>query len=213
VSESLAAEKWLATPSGTGPYEVSNLGRVRSFARSWLPGFVMRQWLHGSGYLVVKLSCPDGVDRTYQVHQLVAASFAGPRPEGQQVRHLDGSRTNNVVSNLAYGTRSENTLDAVRHGTNYESSKTHCDQGHPFSGSNLFISRSGKRCCRTCRRATQRRCHGPRTSRRSVFYDGLSYRIRSNRVPIPDLSAATRDEAVGWLLRYAYGTKHLQGAR
>jgi hypothetical protein len=30
--------------------------------------------------------------------------------------------------------------------------KTHCNQGHPLSGENLYIAPSGKRFCRICRR-------------------------------------------------------------
>lgn len=50
------------------------------------------------------------------VHQLVALTFLGPRPKGQEVRHLDGDPLNNAVTNLAYGTRSENILDVMRIG-------------------------------------------------------------------------------------------------
>lgn len=28
---------------------------------------------------------------------------------------------------------------------------THCPQGHPYSGENLYISKDGHNCCRTCR--------------------------------------------------------------
>jgi hypothetical protein len=29
--------------------------------------------------------------------------------------------------------------------------KTHCVEGHPLSGENLYLSRSGRRACRECR--------------------------------------------------------------
>jgi len=51
-----------------------------------------------------------------QVHQLVARTFHGPQPEGQDVRHLDGNPQNNRADNLAYGTRRENILDVYRVG-------------------------------------------------------------------------------------------------
>lgn len=50
------------------------------------------------------------------VHTLVARTFLGPRPPGQDVRHLDGNPCNNRVDNLAYGTRTENILDVYRIG-------------------------------------------------------------------------------------------------
>jgi hypothetical protein len=34
---------------------------------------------------------------------------------------------------------------------------TECPQGHPLSGSNLYLSTDGKRACRECRRAAGRR--------------------------------------------------------
>jgi hypothetical protein len=54
--------------------------------------------------------------KTY-VHVLVCEAFHGPRPDGAQVRHLDGNRFNNTPSNLAWGTPQENSDDKRRHGT------------------------------------------------------------------------------------------------
>jgi len=35
--------------------------------------------------------------------------------------------------------------------------KTHCPQGHPYEGENLYVASNGKRYCRTCMRAAGRR--------------------------------------------------------
>lgn len=51
------------------------------------------------------------------VHRLVALVFLGPPRDGDEVRHLDGKPSNNVVKNLAWGTHLENMQDMVRHGT------------------------------------------------------------------------------------------------
>lgn len=52
------------------------------------------------------------------VHHVVCEVFHGPRPSSRhQVRHLDGDRTNNAASNLAWGTPEENARDKERHGT------------------------------------------------------------------------------------------------
>ena len=40
-------------------------------------------------------------------------------PEGMEVCHQDGDRKNNRPENLRYGTRSDNVIDAIRHGTHY----------------------------------------------------------------------------------------------
>lgn len=52
----------------------------------------------------------------FYIHHLVAEYFIGPRPEGNYVRHLDGDKLNNHVSNLAYGTPQDNINDTMRHG-------------------------------------------------------------------------------------------------
>jgi len=44
-------------------------------------------------------------------------AFFGPPPKGIQVRHLNGNPKDNRLENLAYGTRSDNAKDAIRHGT------------------------------------------------------------------------------------------------
>jgi hypothetical protein len=51
------------------------------------------------------------------IHRLVAEAFNGPRPPGEDVRHLDGTRGNSAPNNLAYGPRWINMLDAKGHGT------------------------------------------------------------------------------------------------
>ncbi|QMP18215.1 HNH endonuclease [Ralstonia phage RpY1] len=43
-------------------------------------------------------------------------SFVGPAPEGFEVCHNDGVRTNCNLSNLRYGTRRENAADTKLHG-------------------------------------------------------------------------------------------------
>lgn len=58
---------------------------------------------------------PNKPERRFS-HSLVAESFIGPRPPGLQVRHLDDVKTNNLVSNLAYGTSQQNHDDSKRNG-------------------------------------------------------------------------------------------------
>lgn len=110
-------ERWRPVPDWKD-YEVSTLGRVRSWKTrtSATPGAILR-WLRGpQGYWQVNLH-EDGVRATKQVHKLVALAFLGPRPEGMQIRHLDGNPQNPKLSNLAYGTCAENCADARVHGT------------------------------------------------------------------------------------------------
>lgn len=109
-------EEWRPIESSPG-YEVSDLGRVRSYRdRQGHPSaepriMVLQATIHG--YLWIKL----GRQRQAAVHRLVADAFLGPRPPGMECRHLDGDRSNAALGNLAYGTRSENYQDRKRHGT------------------------------------------------------------------------------------------------
>lgn len=139
-------------------YYVTNAGQVWS-THYWRKGGGVRgRWLTpqvgARGYLTLRLKVEDGRQRTRPVHALVAEAFLGPRPDGLQVRHLNGDRTDARVSNLAYGTQSENMLDAVRHGTHPQARKTHCPKNHPYDEVNTYINpANGQRMCRTCRRA------------------------------------------------------------
>ena len=60
-----------------------------------------------------------------QVHQLVAAAFIGPCPEGQQVRHGLLGKAVNTPENLSYGTCWENHQDKIRDGKTERGSKQH----------------------------------------------------------------------------------------
>lgn len=68
------------------------------------------------GYRTVTL-CHENAKVTRAVHRLICAAFHGEPPsETHQVRHLDGDRSNNHPSNLAWGTQEENWQDRKAHG-------------------------------------------------------------------------------------------------
>lgn len=131
-------ERWLPVVGYEGFYEVSDQGRrVRSLdriikdktgrVRHWR-GRVMKQKRNCSrGHMYVDLKV-DAKCSSRSVHGLVAAAFLGPRPDGLQIRHLNGIPSDCRLVNLAYGTQSENMLDSVRHGTHFQARKTHCPQ-------------------------------------------------------------------------------------
>lgn len=106
------------------------------------------------GHLRYRLTVNGVVHRLFG-HYLVLLAFVGDRPEGMDIRHLDGDPENNKVENLMYGTRSENTFDAVRHGTNFESRKTACPFGHEYIPANIVVrqGRESHRDCKSCGRA------------------------------------------------------------
>jgi len=89
----------------------------------------------------------------FSVHRLVCFLFHGPPKRNQEVRHLDGNRKNNHPTNLCWGTRKENMLDAVKHGTHIN--QTFKGEGNPrskLSNENVFdilgLNRSTDLSCR-----------------------------------------------------------------
>lgn len=138
-------------------YAVSSTGLVKRTAEgpATFAGRILKPALTRGGYLTVRLY-RNGVGTGRTIHRLVAFAFIGPEPEGCEVCHNDGNPANNDVANLRWDTRSSNTLDTVKHGTNYLASKTHCPQGHPYDDSNTGYTPSGHgssgRICKECKR-------------------------------------------------------------
>lgn len=117
--------EWRPIPGYAGSYSVSNTGLVRAEARlrngransvRALKQRMKVQQQREDGYLQVSLTLDSKGVHAY-VHCLVALAFIGPRPEGQQACHNDGDKTNNVLSNIRYDTRTGNEADKVLHGT------------------------------------------------------------------------------------------------
>lgn len=155
-------ERWAKVP-GWPAYEVSDRGVVRRGGRP------LRMWSDHKGYLRVDLR-DHGRRRKAMVHSLVAETFLGPRPDGHQACHGDGSRTNNRADNLRWGTPSDNMRDSVLHGTHANARKETCPLGHVLEDGNLtaYGVKAGRRECLACSRArawrTRRRRKGLPTS-------------------------------------------------
>jgi hypothetical protein len=70
------------------------------------------------GYRYPAVTLHNGIkNRPYAVHMLILLTFVGPRPQGHQARHRDGTRTNNRLDNLSWATSKENHADRIEHGT------------------------------------------------------------------------------------------------
>lgn len=111
------AEVWMPIDGYVGLYEVSNLGRVRSLQPPRGDG-IMRGDVDRYGYRRVLLA-RDGGKVRFKVHRLVCQAFHGEAPDGHEVGHLDGDKSNNCAANLAWVTRSENSLHKAVHGVRY----------------------------------------------------------------------------------------------
>ena len=94
------------------PYEVSNKGRVRRKEANG--SYNMRKPRDDDRkHLRVNLTW-NGKREEPPLHQLVMELFGPPKPAGKHVvvLHKDNNGTNNAISNLKWGTRSENVQQA-----------------------------------------------------------------------------------------------------
>ena len=152
--QALPPEEWRPIPGYEGIYDASNHGRVYSLPRCdnlgrRVRGRILKQHKDRDGRMRVGL-WSNNRNHTRQVHQLVAAAFLGPCPEGMEVRHLDGDPENNVLSNLEYATHAVNMADIKTHRPRW-ATQTHCINDHEFTPENTRIYR-GHRICRECDR-------------------------------------------------------------
>lgn len=107
-------------------YEISNLGRVKSFRVDNINGKIMKPYKTTKGYLQIDISL-DGRKRKNRkhlaVHRLVAEAFLPNENNLPQVNHKDEDKENNCVENLEwcdndynahYGNHIENVANAIR---------------------------------------------------------------------------------------------------
>jgi hypothetical protein len=167
-------EEWRPVVGFEDGYEVSDLGRVRSIDRIKVytrvdqysgktltvtrrhKGRILRPAPHTeSDHLMVVL----GRRKNRDVHRLVLEAFVGPCPPGQESLHDNDQSQDNRLSNLRWGTRSENLYDAVRNGKKAV--------GDKFSGSKLRAANISD---------IRSRVHGPRGSIAELVREyGVSY--------------------------------------
>lgn len=149
--------EWRDVPGYEGYYQASDDGQIRSVSRVLRPG----NGAQGTPFVILS---KNGVHANRKVAHLVMEAFVGPRPEGLCVLHWDDVKTNNHLSNLRYGTRSENKHDAVRNGIHHKSRRTHCPYGHEFSDENTaWVGRARR--CRTCARQQSRESYARKQAR------------------------------------------------
>lgn len=121
-------EIWKDIPGYEGEYQASTMGRIKSLKRM----AVSKNWYTGKPFyhtvperiLTPGRYCKCGHVSVIlrrgtngkPVHQLVMKTFVGEAPKGMEVLHLNGIPTDNRLSNLRYGTRTDNILDVYRQG-------------------------------------------------------------------------------------------------
>lgn len=106
-------EEWLSVPEAPD-YEVSSLGRVRSFKKGRT--LVMRPHLLNGEYLRITLRVSNK-PKNFLVHCLVLGAFVGKCSPGLEGSHRNGQSTDNRLSNLLWETSKENQARKQEHGT------------------------------------------------------------------------------------------------
>ncbi len=103
-------------------YEISNFGRVKSLARTWITGRGTERTkqetflagnISGGGYKYVILH-KNGVKKNIRVSVLVWEHYGDRKRNGQilQIHHLDHDKLNNRIDNLGLVTQRENNTMA-----------------------------------------------------------------------------------------------------
>lgn len=118
-------EQWRPVVGYERIYEVSNLGVVRSIARTCptgrgatrgVPARTLTPNLDGNDYNAVRLS-KDGRGKTVRVCRIVAAAFLGTRPTEMVIAHGPRGKHCDELSNLSYKTQAGNIADKLRDDT------------------------------------------------------------------------------------------------
>lgn len=110
-------EIWKQVDGYGGRYEISNLGRLKSYAQDKKNGKIKTGSKTHKGYLTIKLYAGRDGERESKfrpIHRLVAEAFI-PNPENlPQINHKDEDKTNNRADNLEWCTNEYNMTYGTR---------------------------------------------------------------------------------------------------
>lgn len=117
-------EIWLPIQGYESYYQISNLGKVKSLAKTVSIGMGRFQIYHerirvsspaSNGYLMIRLQA-ERIGKSFTIHRLVANHFI-PNPHNLSViNHIDGNKLNCRASNLEWTTHSANAFHAYKIG-------------------------------------------------------------------------------------------------
>ena len=98
-------EFWAEIEGYEGLYEVSDLGRVKSYWKNKTEGEILRPGKNRGGYFYVFL-CKNGVKKK-TIHRLVANAFLSNPEKKETVDHINRDKRDNRACNLRFATQSE----------------------------------------------------------------------------------------------------------
>lgn len=107
ISKQIENEIWKDIKGYEGLYQISNLGRVKSFKTK--KNKYMTPKDDSRGYLQIQLVNKEGIRKTIKIHRIVAETFI-PNPENKPcVDHINTIKKDNRVDNLRWCTKKENS--------------------------------------------------------------------------------------------------------
>jgi len=117
---------------GFSSYTINSIGIIKSTRpfRNYSKDFdhIIKATRDKDGYLKVILVNDLGKRKDKRVHVLVAETFLDNQDNYPIVLHNDGSKNNNHVDNLRWGTYKENSADMNKHGTKVQGEKVNTNK-------------------------------------------------------------------------------------
>lgn len=144
-------EEWRDISGFEGRYQVSNTGRVKSLSRKvnnhtgmlLVKEKILTAKPNPKGYVHIRVNNNDGVKSTIRVHRAVAEAFLSNPDNKPQVNHIDGNKSNNIITNLEWCTNGENQIHAYKNGLNHHSEKS----GRPKKSVIQIDAKTGRVVC------------------------------------------------------------------
>lgn len=167
----LAARRWYHLHS-TRPRRLPLMERFWSKVEKTKGCWFWNGGLNDDGYGIFANSCGSQF-----AHRFVYEKLVGPVPKGKEIDHLCRVRRCVRPSHLEPVTHAENIARGDYSGNmnlaELKRAKTHCPQGHPYSGDNLIIDgTSGARRCHICTNEKARRYQNKRKRSGREMTDG-----------------------------------------
>ncbi|MHA1754674.1 MAG: NUMOD4 domain-containing protein [Candidatus Odinarchaeia archaeon] len=120
-------ENWKPLLKFNNFYEVSNLGNIRSIARTIitknnvqrkLKSKQLKTFINENGYSIVSIRF-NNLHYNLKIHRVVATVFISNPKHKLTINHKDGNKQNNNVLNLEWATHSENIKHAYNNKLNH----------------------------------------------------------------------------------------------
>jgi hypothetical protein len=125
----IKSELWKNVIGYEGIYQVSNMGKIKSLARTFYSGKkytnrkdapeqIISTTTGKDGYIRVTFKAKPLLPKTFLVHRLVAEAFIDNPKEALLVNHINGIKSDNNTDNLEWVSPSENNLHSWKIGLN-----------------------------------------------------------------------------------------------